>query len=57
MEFIQAKGLDTMSVLKQPSKINISYQLLEAIFNSRLLHSNDQFIINAKRDLEQCLCH
>lgn len=57
MEFTQAKDLDATLVLKHCSKINMSYKLLEALFNSHLLHTNDQFTVNAKRDLEQCLCH
>lgn len=57
MEFTQVKGLGSALLLKHSSKINMSYKLLEAIFNSHLLCTNDQFIINAERDLKQCLCH
>lgn len=57
IEFTQVKGLGCALLLKHSSKINTSYKLLEAIFNSHLLCTNDQFIINAERDLKQCLCH
>lgn len=57
MEFTQVKDLDATLMLKISSKINMSYKLLEAIFNSNPLHSDKQFIINAKRNLEQYLCH
>lgn len=57
MEFTQIKDLDATLMLKISSKINMSYKLPEAVFNSNPLHSNEQFIINAKRNLEQCLCH
>lgn len=57
MEFTQVKDLGSALLLKHSSKINTSYKLLEAIFNSHLLCTNDQFIINAERDLKQCLCH
>lgn len=57
VEFTQVNGLGSALLLKHSSKINVSYKLLEAIFNSHLLCTNDQFIINAERDLKQCLCH